>query len=222
VSCSHLSVNPTNDEILADELERNVMVCRVKTSRGWRAIDTDALAKKWMISPEIARQKLSQTTRCGIWTTLESSLSRWFSTNDRQMRYKRLSCNIFTGTLEASVLSRQQERYAQVFSASNRWVRAFPMKKKSDAHEALDLLFHRDGVLPKIIMDGLKEQTKGQFRKKRLLANVHIKQTDPYSPWQNDSESAILELKKGSGSKMVQAGAPKPLWADCIEFEAYV
>ena len=222
VSCSHLSVDPTNDEILADELERNVMVCRVKTSRGWRAIDADALAEKWMISPEIARRTLSRTTRRGIRTTSESSLSRRFSTNDRQMRYKRLSHNMFTDTLKASVLSRQQERYAQVFSANNRWVRAFPMKKKSDAHEALDLLFHRDGVPPKMIMDGSKEQTKGQFRKKCQLANVHVKQIEPYSPWQNDAESAIRELKRGSGRKMVRAGAPKPLWADCIEFEAYV
>ena len=63
VSCSHLSVDPTNDEILADELERNVMVCRVKTSRGWRAIDSEALAEKWMISPELARRTLSRTTR---------------------------------------------------------------------------------------------------------------------------------------------------------------
>jgi hypothetical protein len=207
MSCSHLSVNPTNNKILADELEQNVMVCRVKTSRGCRAIDTDALAKKWIISPEIARQMLLQTSHCVFWTMSESSLSRWFSTNDRQMHYKRLSHNIFTDTLEASELSRQQERHAQVFSASNRWIQAFPMKKKSDAHEALDLLFHWDGVLPKMIMDGLKEQTKGQFRKKCLLANVHIKQTEPYSPWKNYSESAILELKKGSGRKMVRARA---------------
>jgi hypothetical protein len=66
MSCSHLSVDPTNDETLADELERNVMVCRVKTSRCWRAIDSEALAEKWMISPELARRTLSRTTRRGI------------------------------------------------------------------------------------------------------------------------------------------------------------
>ena len=88
VSCSHLLVDPTNKKILEDALEQNVMVCRVKTSRGWRAIDSETLAKKWMISPEIARWTLLQTTRCGIGTTSESSLSREFSTNNRQMRYK--------------------------------------------------------------------------------------------------------------------------------------
>jgi len=179
------------------------MVCRVKTSRGWRAIDSETLAEKWMISPEIARRTLSQTTRRGIRTTSEYTLSRRFSTNDRQMRYKRLAHNMYTDTLKASVLSRQQERYAQVFSASIRWVRVFPMKKKSDASDALDLLFYREGVLPKMIMDGLKEQTQGKFKKKCQLANVYIRQTEPYSPWQNNAEGAIRELKKGSGHKMV-------------------
>jgi hypothetical protein len=34
--------------------------------------------------------------------------------------------------------------------------------------------------------------------------------------------SAIRELKKTAGRKMVRAGAPKPFWADVIELEAYV
>ena len=114
-----------------------------------------------MIFPEIERRTLLQTTRRGIWKTSESTLSRLFSTNNRQMGYKRLAHNMYTDTLKESVLSRQQERYAQVFSASIRWVQAFPMKKKSDASDALDLLFHREGVPPKMIMDGSKEKTMG-------------------------------------------------------------
>ena len=35
------------------------------------------------------------------------------------------------------------------------------MAKKGDAHEALSLLFQRDGVPSKMIVDGLKEQTLG-------------------------------------------------------------
>ena len=54
-----------------------------------------------------------------------------------------------------------------------------------------------------MIMDGSKEQTMGKFRKKFQLADVHIRQTEPYSPWQNDAEGAIRELRRGSGRKMV-------------------
>ena len=96
------------------------------------------------------------------------------------------------------------------------------MKLKSDAHDLLSLLFQRDGVPPKMIMDGSKEQTLGRFKKKYQDADCHIKQTEPYSPWQNAAESAIRELKKAAGRKMVRAGAPKPFWADAIKLEAYV
>ena len=82
------------------------------------------------------------------------------------------------------------------------------MKLKSDAHDSLSLLFQRDGVPPKMIMDGSKEQTLGQFKKKCQDADCRIKQTEPYSPWQNAAESAIRELKKAAGRKMVRAGAP--------------
>ncbi len=46
------------------------------------------------------------------------------------------------------------------------------MKLKSDAHDSLLLLFQRDGVPPKMIMDGSKEQTLGRFKKKYKSAFV--------------------------------------------------
>ena len=96
------------------------------------------------------------------------------------------------------------------------------MKLKSDAHDSLSLLFQRDGVPPKMIMDGSKEQTLGRFKKKCQDADCRIKQTEPYSPWQNAAESAIRELQKAARQKMVRAGAPKPFWMDAIKLEAYV
>ena len=77
------------------------------------------------------------------------------------------------------------------------------MKKKSDAHEGLSLLFARDGVPSTLIMDRSKEQTMGQFKKKAKEAACFVKQTEPYSPWQNAAKMSIRELKKSVGRKMV-------------------
>ena len=107
-------------------------------------------------------------------------LSR-FTTNDRQMRYKHLPHDLFTDTIQAKTCSCQGDLYAQVYCTSFRWSRAFPMKKKSEAADTVDLLFHCDGVSTKMIMDCSKEQTLGRFRKKCLEASVHCKQTKPYS-----------------------------------------
>ena len=40
------------------------------------------------------------------------------------------------------------------------------MSRKSEAHETLSVLLKRDGVPPEMIMDGSKEQTCGEFRRK--------------------------------------------------------
>jgi hypothetical protein len=51
---------------------------------------------------------------------------------------------------------------------------------------------------------------------------VHVKQTEPYSPWQNTAESAIRELKRSAGRKMAKAKIPVKLWDYCLELEGYI
>jgi transposase len=96
------------------------------------------------------------------------------------------------------------------------------MRKKSEAHEGLSLLFQREGVPNTLIMDNSKEQLLGNFRKKCREAGARVKQTEPYSPWSNSAEAAIRELKKGVGRQMVRTRSPKRLWDHCLEREAYV
>ena len=57
------------------------------------------------------------------------------------------------------------------------------MKKKGDGNETLSLFFKRDGVPPKMVIDGLKEQTLGSFIKKGQEADFHINKMEPYYPW---------------------------------------
>jgi hypothetical protein len=96
------------------------------------------------------------------------------------------------------------------------------MAKKSQAHEGLSLLLQREGAPNTMIMDGAKEQVMGMFRHKCREAVIRVKQTEPYTPWSNAAEAAIRELKKGVGRQMVRSRAPKRLWDDCLEREAYV
>jgi hypothetical protein len=97
-----------------------------------------------------------------------------------------------------------------------------PMRKKSEAHKTLSILFARDGVPHTVIIDSAKEQAMGDFCKKARQADCHIKQTQPYSPWSNATEGAIRKLKKGVARNMLQTTAPKGLWDDCAELEALV
>jgi hypothetical protein len=77
---------------------------------------------------------------------------------------------MFTDTMYSTILSRQQNKAAQIFCTDFGFVRAFPMKLESEAHEAVSLLFHRYGFFNVMIMDGAKAQIEGEFRSKLQTA----------------------------------------------------
>jgi hypothetical protein len=96
------------------------------------------------------------------------------------------------------------------------------MKIESEAHDALSLLFHRDGVRNVMVMDGAKAQVEGEFRRKLCNAVCHIKQIEPYTQSSNMGEGGVRELKKGVGRQILRSGCPKRFWDDCIIREAYI
>ncbi len=96
------------------------------------------------------------------------------------------------------------------------------MTRKGEAHETFSLLFHCDGVPPTMVLDGSKEQTKGDFKRKLREADCHARQTEPHSPWQQAAEGCIRELKHGVSQKMIKIGSPRVLWDQCIELEALI
>jgi hypothetical protein len=138
-------------------------------------------------------------------------------------KYRRISHEVYKDTMKANTVSYfRQNKYAQVFCTKFGWTRVYPMQTKAEAHEGLSLMFQRDGAPLAIIMDGSKEQTMGEFRKKARAAGCRIKQTEPYSPWQNATESAIREMKRAAGRKMIESKCPRRLWDHCIELESMI
>jgi hypothetical protein len=181
------------------------------------------LAKKWGIGLEKAKQTITCTTQRGVRSLLHPHLSRRFRTNDRQMRYNRLRHNLFGDTAESKIVSYlRRNKYSQVFATNFGWSCNYPMRRKGDAHEALDLLVQRVGVPNKLIMDGSKEQQFGEFRRKARAMQCRVVQVEPYSPWSNAAEAEIRELKKGAGRKALRYGSPAQLWDHCLELESLV
>ncbi|KAI2510101.1 Reverse transcriptase (RNA-dependent DNA polymerase) [Fragilaria crotonensis] len=216
------SISVTFDDNTLAGAVRQTAIQTVRTTTSRKQFDATYLSKNWGIDIHTARRTVQVTTQRGIRTLLNPTLSRRFRTNDRQLRYRRLPIDCFTDTLISNTVSARNNKYAQIFATPDGWCRAFPMRKKSDAHEGLSLLFQREGVPNTFIMDGAKEQLHGQFRKKCREAGARVKQTEPHTPWSNAAESAIRELKRGVGRQMVRSKAPKRLWDHCLEREAYV
>jgi hypothetical protein len=91
---------------------------------------------------------------------------------------------------------------AQIFMTDFGWSRSFPMTCKSEAHEALGLLFAQDSVPPKMIVDNAKEMKMGEFARKCKEAHCYLRSMEPFSPWSNSAEHEIRELKKGAPCKL--------------------
>ena len=62
----------------------------------------------------------------------------------------------------------------RIFATDFSWAQAYPMKMKSDAHEALSMWYQRTGVLDKMITDGSKLQILGNFQNKCLEARCWL------------------------------------------------
>ena len=63
---------------------------------------------------------------------------------------------------------------------------------------------------------------QGKFYQKLKDASCQLKQLEPYTPWLNAAEREMKELKKGACHKLLRSIAPKHLWDDYLELEAYI
>ena len=63
---------------------------------------------------------------------------------------------------------------------------------------------------------------EGDFSLNCKEAGCYLKQTEPYSPWQNAADGGITYLKRGAGRKMLKDRSSKILWDDCVGLELYV
>ena len=84
--------------------------------------------------------------------------------------------------MKAGVLSACDNKYNQAVCTQYGWSRMHPMVKKADTHEALSLVFKRDGVPPQMVVDNSKEKNLGRFSKKYCKADCRLVTTEPYSP----------------------------------------
>ena len=222
------SADFTHDYNFGSVLESKVRVSSVGSGPGRvessqkKAVDASTLSRRWMIPYERANKTVKLTTQRGIRHVSRGNITRRFPTNDRMLRYPRLPHTVFTDTLLAGEKSSRGNSCSQMFGTSYGFTRAYGMRTKGQAHEALSVFLKNEGVPPVMVMDGSKEQTLGPFSKKLKEACCHQSQIEPHSPWMNACESQIREAKRGSSRKMLARGSPKCLWDYSIELECLI
>jgi hypothetical protein len=113
-----------------DDINMNLNISLVKYEMREKAgVDAAALANKWGIGLEAAKRTRLVTTQRGVRRMIHPTLTKRYKTNDRQLRYCRLPVTMYTDTMFSTILSRQDNKAAQIFCTDFGFVRAFPMKK---------------------------------------------------------------------------------------------
>ena len=129
---------------------------------------------------------------------------------------------MFSDTMKSGVVSRIVNKYGQDYCTQYGWSPCHPMKLKSKALEYLSMLFKRDGIPPKIIVDKSKDKSLGKVASKCREADCHLVNIEPYSPLMMADKGCIKYLKQGLPQKMLKSASPKQLWDHCIELEALI
>ena len=92
-------------------------------------------------------------------------LSRHFSTNDRVIRYQRISIYFFTDTLLVTKSDKSLRGYLYVFVSDKGFIAIYGMELKSDFKDSLHLFCKEVGVLLSLAVDPSGDQTSKAVRK---------------------------------------------------------
>ena len=121
------------------------------------------LVKRLKIPIEMAKRMLRATTQLAVRTVEEPSLTRKYQTNDRMLRYPRLSTDTFMDTFFLSKKSGPSYSgftTCQIFATEFGHVFVVPMEGKSGIKiaQALKRYFKEIGVSAHLICDQAREQ----------------------------------------------------------------
>ena len=184
------------------------------------------LAATWNISREIAKNTLDVTTQLCVRSSKNPSLARRYPTNDRMLRYNRLTTTLFMDTFLATskkgFKSSRGNTCAQLFVTDFNYVRIEPMKARADCYKAVKSFFKHVGVPKAIVADGAMEQVYGETLKICNLVGCDIKELEKNTQWSNRAELYIGIMKKRILRALKNSNCPMKLWDYCATYMANV
>ena len=140
----------------------------INTRKGANRITTKVLSKRLNIPIEMAKRTLKATTQLCIRTSDEPTLTKKYKTNDRMLRYGRLTCDLFMDTFFASKGATSQSNFksCEVFATEFGHIFPIPIEDKSGKNIALSIkrYFKEIGVPLHLICDQAREQVRGDSR----------------------------------------------------------
>ena len=186
------------------------------TDRRYKASVEDVM-RAMNCSRDVARRTLRCTTQRCVRSLENPSMSRRYNTNDRMLRYRRITCDMFMDTFFSKIASVRGFKCAQMFVTDFNYIHVSPMKGRREIPNAVKNMFKTRGVPNSLIMDGAREQVYGETRRLCQQASCVIKELEKETQWANRAELHIGLAKKAMYRSMKRAHSPMKLWCYCLE-----
>jgi hypothetical protein len=185
-------------------------------------VGPEKLAANWGIGTETAKRTLEASTQLAVRDFKHTTGGRRMKPNAWMLKYPRKDCKVYTDTMFGKVKSLRGNTCMQVYATEFHYLRAFPMRSKSQADETLNEFFRTTGIPAGMIPDNAMELTKGKFLKTAKRYQCTILPCESYVKDANAAEDAIKELRRMFQRQMISKAVPEVLWDYCVELCALI
>jgi len=145
-------------------------------------IRPEQLARRWRTSLECAARTIDKIEQRALrdWTRVQGD--RRFRPTQMQLRYPRVSCEIYCDIKFDPCRSLEGNTCLAVYATRFQWAEAYPLTEERNAHQSLSYLFRDVGFPSALIPDGATSLTKGEFKRVASKAQVPIYPLEPFNP----------------------------------------
>ena len=199
----------------------------IESSNRRSKVTPTQLSERLNIPLEMAKRTLKTTTQLAMRSSDNPSLTRKYRTNDRMLRYLRVSTNVFMDTMFASSKAAKSLRgftACQVFATEFGHVFTVLLRDKSGKEVSLAIkrYFKEIGVPHRLICDQAREQVKGDSKILCHDAGCTVIELEKGTPASNRAERAIKTLKDETKNDLFASNCPMILWDYALERRAKI
>ena len=219
VSCVRVAADDVPGDGLKGHLDQDVYpdgdkrreISSMSTSERASTITPEILSRRWFIGHETAVRTLRVTTQSGVRNVLLPS-ERKVRKKAPWLKFPSIKGKIYSDQMFSQLASIHGEKGGSIFTNGLGFDAFYPWKNKGQHHEAIMSFIHEVGVPQTLVSDGAKEMIGGRSKDVCQEYRIQMKETVPYSPWQNLAEASISEFKKGTKRTSRRTGAHRRLW----------
>jgi hypothetical protein len=212
------------DEVTRGEIDLDEILLSATQAGKSKGIDATHLSKIWRIDRKTAERTLEVTSQSSKRVD-NPTLSRNYGTNDRMLRYKRISEYFFMDTFFATKKAGKSTRNntcCQLFVTDKGFVYVVPLKSKANVLDAVKQFAKEVGAPDALIFDMSGEQTSQPMRKFCHEIGTSLRVLEEGTPWANKAELYIGLIKEATRKDMKESNCPLVLWDYCVERRARI